>query len=317
MTDAAEAGLLPLAHLPVDEQLATREERVRTAFRNARLTVDVLPIVPSPRSTGARARMRLRADGRGRLGFHRPGSHEWVQIPLDALARPELVAEAARIEAWAGARGALELRSDGERVVVVLEQAPVVAPPAGHMTVGGRTLVGDPVLQVGGLRVSPLSFYQVNLEINDAITAAVDQELARLAPNHLLDLYAGVGNLSARAVRRGQAATLIEQDRSSSSDARHNCRGARVVVADASRLRAGEHFFDVAILDPPRAGAPGVLPKLLVTRPRALVYLSCEPSTLARDLQPVVAAGYRVTRVQPYDMFPGTDHVETLVVVER
>jgi 23S rRNA (uracil1939-C5)-methyltransferase len=109
----------------------------------------------------------------------------------------------------------------------------------------------------------------------------------------------------------------VEQDRSSTADARVNCRGAEIVVADAGKLKAGAHFFDVAILDPPRAGAPGVIPRLLVTRPRALLYVSCEPTTLARDIAPAVAGGYRVSRVQPYDMFPGTDHVETFVVLER
>jgi 23S rRNA (uracil1939-C5)-methyltransferase len=82
-------------------------------------------------------------------------------------------------------------------------------------------------------------------------------------------------------------------------------------------MKAGEHFFDVAVLDPPRAGAPGVLERLLVTRPRAVVYLSCEPTTLARDLGAVVRAGYRITEAIPWEMFPGSDHVETLVLAER
>ena len=79
----------------------------------------------------------------------------------------------------------------------------------------------------------------------------------------------------------------------------------------------GHRFFDVALLDPPRAGAQGLLQKLVVTRPRAIVYLSCDAVTLARDLRTVVGKGYRVERVQPYDMFPGTDHVETLAVLIR
>jgi tRNA/tmRNA/rRNA uracil-C5-methylase (TrmA/RlmC/RlmD family) len=319
MTDVAESGLLPLAHLSLDEQRTLREERVRDAFRKARLDVTVQPIVQSPRDIGARARIKLRTDRSGRLGFHRPGTHEWIQVPLEALARKELVEAAARVEAWTGARGSVELRSDGTRVVVVLEQPPAVDADAlgGNVALGNRSLLGSTALDVGGLRVSPLSFYQVNLEVNALVVDMVDEELKRLSPAHLLDLYAGVGNLSARAVARGTPATLVEQDHSSTNDARVNCRGATIAVADAGRIKAGQHFFDVAILDPPRAGAPGVIQKLLVTRPRALIYLSCEPSTLARDVVPALASGYRLTRLQPFDMFPGTDHVETLAVVER
>ena len=72
----------------------------------------------------------------------------------------------------------------------------------------------------------------------------------------------------------------------------------------------------VATLGPASSDA-GVLERLLVTRPRAVLYLSCEPTTLARDLGAVVRAGYHITEASPWEMFPGTDHVETLVVAER
>ncbi len=320
MESLVEAGLLPLALLPRAEQRARAHARAAEALARGRLDVEVAPIVASPRETGARARLKLRADAAGRLGFHRAGTHDWMQVPLDALARPEVVAEAARIEAWGGARGEVELRSDGVRVTTVLSEAParpIADLGEANVAQGPRTLAGRPTLRVGGLRVSALSFYQVNLEINEAIVARVDAELVRLAPSRLLDLYAGIGNLSARSVARGVAATLVEVDKHSSADARVNCPGAEVLAQDAAKLKAGERFFDVALLDPPRAGAPGVIPRLLVTRPRAVIYLSCEPTTLARDLGPLAAAGYRFTTVQPYEMFPGTDHVETLVVAER
>jgi tRNA/tmRNA/rRNA uracil-C5-methylase (TrmA/RlmC/RlmD family) len=320
MTDLlVEAGLLPLAGLSRAEQRAHAEERARRAL--ARVPLTLAPLVPSPRDTGARARVKLRAGPGGALGYHRAGTHDWVHVPADALtllARPELVEAAARVEAWGGAQGEVELRSDGTKVAVVLDHgAPGAATCGEHVVVGKRTVAGDPTLRVNGLRVSPRSFYQVNLEMNEAIVAHVDAVLQRLAPTRLLDLYAGVGNLSARAIARGTPATLVESDPSSSADARVNCKGADVRSADVSRMKAGEHFFDVAVLDPPRAGAPGVLERLLVTRPRAVVYLSCEPTTLARDLGAVVRAGYRITEAIPWEMFPGSDHVETLVLAER
>jgi tRNA/tmRNA/rRNA uracil-C5-methylase (TrmA/RlmC/RlmD family) len=312
MPTAAEAGVLPLADLPRDEQLARLEARVRDALRKGRIDVDVSPLFPSPRATGSRARVTLKSGPGRRLGFFRPGTHDWVEVPLDEIARPEVVAEAARIEGRVS--GEVEIRSDGDKVAVVLEHA---ADVGGNAYAKGRVLSGDPTLRVDGLRVSPMSFYQVNLEVNARIVADVDELLVRLAPARLLDLYAGIGNLSARAVARGVPATLVELDKWSVGDARVNCPGAEIVKGDAGKIAAGKYFFDVALLDPPRAGAPGVIPTLLTTRPRAVLYLSCEPATLARDLRPALQAGYRVTRVQPYDMFPGTEHVEVLAVLER
>lgn len=324
MTTPASAGVLPLADLSIEEQLARRQARVEEALRRGRIQADVRPIAPSPRAVGARARVKLRAGPEGRLGFFRPGTHEWVEVPLEEVARPEIAAEAARIAGRV--RGACELRSDGARVAVVVEQAADLdgdvflgdlSDDAGGRRRRGRVLSGNPTLTIEGLRVSPASFYQVNLEMNTRIVADVDALLQELAPARLLDLYAGIGNLSARAVRRGVPTTLVENDPSSVADARVNAKGAEIVEADAGRLKAGERFFDVLMLDPPRAGAQGLLPRLAVTRPRAILYLSCEPTTLARDLGPVLAQGYRVERVQPYDMFPGTEHVETLVVLLR
>lgn len=318
----ADAGLLPLAHLPVEAQLRAREARVAEALGRGRVRAEPRPIVPSPLPHAARARLKLRAGPEGRLGFHRPNTHDWVRVELASMARPEIVAEAERIEAWGGARGEVELRTDGARVAAVFlgdarEVPPRLRQLGGNVFGAGRVHAGDPTLHVDGLRISPLSFFQVNLEINARIVADVDEVLRELAPARLLDLYAGVGNLSARAVRRGVPATLVELDRSSASDARVNAPGAEIVVGDAAKLPTGKHFFDVALLDPPRAGAPGVLQRLCVTRPRAILYLSCDPSTLARDIAPIVNAGYAIERIQPYDMFPDTEHVETLAVLVR
>ncbi|MES2641462.1 MAG: hypothetical protein V4850_18365 [Myxococcota bacterium] len=309
----AAAGILPLADLPYDEQLARREESVRDTMRRGHIAADVRPIVRSPREVASRARVKLRVGPGGALGFNLPGSHTFVEVPLDELARPEVV-EAATALRGQLKTGEVEVRSDGVKVTLVLDTP---APVEGNVWSKGKVLSGHPRLRVMGLSVSPASFYQVNLEVNERIVTDVDQILQDLAPARLLDLYAGVGNLSARAVGRGVPATLVENERSSAADASYNLPSAEVLIQDAGRWVPGHRFFDVAVLDPPRAGAPGLLQKLAVTKPRAIVYLSCDAVSLARDLRGVVGAGYRVERLQPYDMFPGTDHVETLAVLMR
>lgn len=295
----AESGLFPLADLPYPEQLERRRALVVEAFRKGRVAATVADIVPSPRSEGYRARIKLHGDG-SRLGFRREGSHALVELPLERIALPPLVAAAAEL---GGFRGEIELRSDGSAV---------------RADRRFRGLETGP-LRIDGLRVSVRSFFQVNLEVNRLVVAAVDALLVRLAPVALLDLFGGVGNLSVAAARRGTPVVLVEREGNAASDARHNLAGseARVVAGDALRLRAGEHFFDVALLDPPRAGAPGLLPTLAVTRPRAVIYLSCDPATLARDVATLLPLGYRLTELRPFDMFPGTLHVETLALLER
>lgn len=314
MSLLATTGIAPLIDLPYAEQLEAREGRVRRMFE--REDIPVRPIVPSPLPEGSRARVKLRA-GPGGLGHHLPGSHEHVVVgaELARIARPEVVDAVKALEGVA-LRGSVEVRSDGTRVVYALEQ-PAELPPGLSWAVGGKRRGGDPTLNVDGLRVSPRSFLQVNLEVNRRVAEDVDALLADLAPIHVLDLYGGIGNLSARPHRRGTPITLVESEGQATDDARRNLKGAEILAMDAGKWKPGQTFFDVAVLDPPRAGAPGLLERLMVTRPRAILYLSCDPGTLARDLGALRGKGYRVRYLQPYDMFPGTDHVETLAVIDR
>lgn len=314
MSTLAETGIAPLIDLPYAEQLALRQAKVARMFN--RLDVEVRSIIPSELQEGSRARVKLRG-GPGGLGFHLPGSHEHLVVgdELARIARPEVVAGVNAIAGLA-LRGAVEVRSDGERVVYVLDQ-PATLPEGASFAVGGKRRAGNPTLQVDGLRVSPNSFLQVNLEVNRRIVDDVDALLQELQPIHLLDLYGGIGNLSARAHRRGTPVTLVESEGQAAEDARKNLKGAEVLAMDVARWKPGQTFFDIALLDPPRAGAPGILDKLIVTRPRAIVYLSCDPGTLAKDIGALHGRGYRIRYLQPYDMFPGTDHVETLAVLDR
>ena len=313
LSPLAEAGLLPLGDRDYADTLVWKRRTVEEAFRRRDLRASVAETHPSPRERGARARITLRAD-RGRLGFFRPGTHEFVEVPLDDLARPEVVSAAAAIAGSGEARGQFELRSDGERVVVNGERA-FRGPP--DFAVEGRRLRGNPNLNVGGLRVSPGSFYQVNLELNAALAARVDSLLVALKPAALLDLYGGIGNLSVTAARRGVPVTLVESSPAAAGDAVANLRGtpARVERMDVAKVEAGQFFADVVLLDPPRAGATGVLPRLALTRPRAILYVSCDPVSLARDVSQL--QGYEIASVEPWDMFPYADHVETLCVLER
>lgn len=306
------AGLLPLADRPYAETLSVKHHFVAEALRRRGLPGVVAPVVGSPLQWGARARVKMRGGPGGRLGFHRPGSHDFVEVPLERLVRPELVVA---VEALQGhGRGELELRSDGTRVVVAADSQ--LDGPA-DLAVIGRKVRGDPTLRIDGLRVSAGSFYQVNLELNRILVARVDELLRELAPAGVLDLYGGVGNLSIGAARRGTPVVLVESSRDAVADAKANFAGTagRTLLGNADRVRAGEHLADVVLLDPPRAGAPGVLAELALARPRAILYVSCDPVSLARDVASL--SGYELAWVEPYDMFPYAEHVECLAMLVR
>ena len=297
-------------------------------------------IVPSPRPLNYRARVTLRPDAQGRLGYFRPRSHTHLPVTDCAIARPEINVVLADLPPIPSGVASVELRSNGSSVVLsafrakkgpgkVDRKALVELMSAGvaGVALDGRTIAGNTstALSVGGIthRLHPLSFYQVNLEINEEMVALVGRHVAELAPTHLLDLYAGAGNLSLPLAAAGVPVTLIESTPSATAGAtstakRHGLRD-RVTIrtGNADRFKAGTVFFDVALLDPPRGGAPGVITQLLVTRPKAILYISCNPTTLARDLKPALAAGYRLEEVVVFEMFPQTPHVEVFARLGR
>lgn len=306
--------------------------------------------VASPRQAGYRARITLRPGPGGKLGYTQPGSHLPAPIEADRFARPELAELAARLPPLPGF-ASVELRTDGERIVICahstarhgqqrgrrgaddrgtlarrLGEAIDGLGPAGAQlgaSIDGRTVRGDPVLhpQVQGqrLRVGPNSFFQVNLEINELLVGAVQARLLAEAPSRVLDLYAGVGNLTLGLGRAGLGLTLIESAPGAVGDATKTAEAwglpadrCEIRRADAHRFACGDAFFDVAVLDPPRIGAASVLSQLALTRPRLILYVSCNPHALAKDLEQARASGYEISELVVFDMFPGTEHAEVL-----
>jgi len=341
-----EDGILDLLHSSLDEELACKRERVEKALA-ARGLAAVVPLPhASPRRRGARARVNLRLSREGRLVVHRKGSHEEAPPPLEAMARPEIVVVATAIEALLTAQPSMargvervELRSDGERVVTVLYGSvpkPARAPLAellapalgvdGALCLHGRALVGQPrsTLDVGPLQleVGPLTFFQVNLEVNRALVASVCRAVTQFEPTRVLDLFGGAGNLSLPVSKvAGCPVDLVESHPSAVKDARANVArlGLPVTVAqeDAYALQAGSHFFDVAVLDPPRRGAGPAMAAVCATRPKAVVLVSCQPLSLARDVQQAMSHGYELASIELHDLFPLTSHVESLAVLTR
>jgi 23S rRNA (uracil1939-C5)-methyltransferase len=192
------------------------------------------------------------------------------------------------------------------------------------------------------VRVSARSFLQVNRAIASRIYADIAASLPRHAGQTILDLYCGVGGLGRTVLLAAQQAQAdarligLEVSPSAVADAEHGAREAGLGASVARFLcgaveqtlpavlptmrkdqAGGFSAGTVALLNPPRRGCTKeVLAALVAGAPRTIAYVSCNVQSLARDLKVLAASGYRVTKITPYDMHPGTPHVETVALLE-
>jgi 23S rRNA (uracil1939-C5)-methyltransferase len=163
--------------------------------------------------------------------------------------------------------------------------------------------------------------------MNRLIVEQALRELALTPQERVLDLFCGLGNFTIPMAQRAAHAIGIEGDEAMVRRARENAQRNGAVniefhTADLFRPVAGAAWLrlpvDKVLLDPPRAGAQEVLPDLLRLQPGTILYISCNPATLARDAGILVQdGGYRLVRAGVMDMFPHTTHVESMAVFER
>ena len=200
--------------------------------------------------------------------------------------------------------------------LLTLAGAPVVTETA-RALFGGASPVGDLVVWTR----HAASFFQGNRFLTGDLVRRV---LSASAGDRVVDLYSGVGLFAVPMAARGSEVVAVEGDRLSSADLLANARawpgrlhvvrrGVEQVVAD----EAPDPAPDIVVLDPPRTGiSAAAVSGLLAWRARRLVYVSCDPATLARDAARIVASGYTLESVDAFDMFPNTPHVETVAVFD-
>ncbi len=181
--------------------------------------------------------------------------------------------------------------------------------------------------RIGDLRfnISARSFFQVNTSQAEALYRTATEFAGLTGRETVLDAYCGTGTITLTMARRARRALGIEIVSTAIDDARRNARennirNAEFILGDASKIMPGlrAEGIDVAMLDPPRAGCDQkVLEALSSMSPSRIVYVSCNPATLARDLSILSTVGYRTKKIRPVDMFPQTAHVEAVALIER
>ena len=190
-----------------------------------------------------------------------------------------------------------------------------------------RTLQGTNRMTetVGGLAysVSAESFFQTNPHVTPLLVAHVVARLALAGGECVVDAYGGAGLFSLAVAGKAARVDLIETAGSSTDDARrtfamHGLENCTVHTMPVERTRSRVRAADAVICDPPREGTSLKAAEALISLGAArLVYVACDPASLARDSRKLRDAGYRLTSVQPFDMFPQTYHVETVAVFEK
>lgn len=176
-------------------------------------------------------------------------------------------------------------------------------------------------------RISPKAFYQIN-PIQTEILYSKAMEYAELdGTQTVIDAYCGTGTIGIIAAKNAERVIGVELNSDAVKDAKVNAelndvKNIEFYEDDAGKfmVKAAQSGFkcDIVIMDPPRAGATLEFLRSLVTlNPKRIVYISCNPETQARDLSYLTRKGYKVRRIQPVDMFPHTEHVETVVLLER
>jgi 23S rRNA (uracil1939-C5)-methyltransferase len=345
------------AYIRYERQLLLKSELIADAFRRiGRLPLDVAPVVAASPESAYRLRARLHYRG-GQVGFFREGSHQLCDAAPTGQLHAETVPAALRLLAAIGDRaGECEALTVAENIAAtdrVFHLTPVdkarlddlahaIVLPDG--VTGATTHVGDRVLTLAGSASvtdtadalfggdSPVgqlpawtrkatSFFQGNR----FLTGALVRHVLDAGPGErVVDLYAGVGLFAVAIAARGAFVTAVEGDRSSASDLDANAgpwrERLRVVRAPVEQVVAQrpDPPPDVVILDPPRTGISADAVRGLITwRAPRIVYVSCDPPTLARDAARLVQAGYRIESIRALDLFPNTPHVETVVVFDR
>ncbi len=191
-----------------------------------------------------------------------------------------------------------------------------------------RTLHGEGVIiekyDWEDYQIPPTAFFQSNYFVSKKLSNVLFDSLNLSGEEVVLDLYSGVGLFSLRLSSAAKKVIGVESSRISVKAAKANAnindrRNTTFVESDVlDFLKSYDKRSDIVVLDPPRSGAgKEVMREILRISPKKIAYVSCEPSTLVRDVKILVDGGYSVESVQPFDMFPQTFHVETLTLLKR
>ncbi len=291
-------GGCQIMHLEYKEQLNWKKERVQSTLKRiAGIDIEVAPCVPSPLELRYRNKAHFHKGG-----FYKKGTHETIEVKKCYLVREEI--EQAIPEKQVDDLLIKYSKYTNSTLVVK----------------NGISNKKEIIEKIGNLKfkIKPKDFFQVNIEQTLNLYKKA-LEIASVAANKkVLDAYCGVGTLALLAAKKAKKVVGIEIGKTAIESAKENA-----ILNDISNVTFVQgkvetkleclRDIDIAFINPPRSGlSKEVLDKLISCSIEKLIYISCDPATLSRDLK-VLKDTYKVLEVHPFDMFPQTTHVETIV----
>jgi len=271
-------------HLPYEVQLEWKSKILKETFeRIGKIkNPNVLPTMASPKEWHYRNKIQLHVDSKGRIGFYKPKSKEVVEFKECFIADERINEELNE------RREEYSKRDRG--VAIRVKDGP--------------------------------AFVQINTEQNQNIREKMVEWISKIDHATVLELYAGAGNFTFEIAKVADRVVASDVDGRAIEIAKKkamkigagNIEFVRAPSAKAARRMQGE--CDVVVLDPPRKGAADAIADIIKLRPKSILYLSCDPATLSRDILELTKNGYSLIKSLPIDMFPQTYHVESISLLK-
>ncbi|NQS90877.1 MAG: class I SAM-dependent RNA methyltransferase [Chloroflexi bacterium] len=327
-------------HIAYDEQLKIKQAIfVDQLVRVGKLTdPPVRDIIPSPSAWQYRNQIQFHLSEDGLAGFYKHRSHQVVPIQECHLPEDNLnqIWPAFNFDFIPGLdRISLRSGEEGQDALIVLESSDpqpiefsvdvalsaVHRGPSGEIVLAGDDFTVMPLLDFPFV-VSAGSFFQVNTKMAELIVNFLLETLPLEADSVFLDVYCGVGLFSVFIAPLVASVIGIESDPGAGEDYLYNLAGFDNVEFYDRPAEEVLPFLnqspDIALVDPPRAGlSRSVLDSLVSLNPDLIVYISCDPATLARDISRFQIQGYSLRESTPFDMFPQTYHIESVNIFQR
>ncbi len=328
-----------LQHLKYEETLKFKEDKIKNIFKKFKIKVKVLPCEPSPKIYNYRNKLTLKCDGE-KLGLYKINTHEVVDIAECKISSNEINRAIKIIR---------EINLNNVREIILQNYLNNILITFKIIDKNYNNIIplkdklkefksygifveykNNTIFQMGEKYIlkeefnikypfTNNSFYQINDEVKNIIYSDI---LANISTSDkVLDAYSGSGLLSACMARKAKLVTGVEIVPSATQNANklkelNDLKNLQNINGDFVKEIIYKINFNVCVLDPPRAGVNREAIELILQKgPQKVIYLSCNPATLARDLC-LFCERYNISSLKPYDMFPNTHHVETLAVLE-
>jgi 23S rRNA (uracil1939-C5)-methyltransferase len=346
-------GACQWQHIDYLTQGELKKEIFKNILRRLGGLMEIPPIsfIPSRTPYGYRARIQLKVREKA-LGYFQEKSHQIVNIQECLIAHPiinRMLPSLRKMSSSFPQIKEIEINvfpDEGKGILILhspsleggienvseefLQNHPFIKGMV-ITTKRGINAYGDPTLNLTismgqeenekniKLRISPGSFSQIHLEQNQILIQTVLQYSGGKKEGSILDLYAGVGNLTLPLAMEAKQVVGIEENGLAIEDARYNMKRNGIRNCDFVHGRVEDVLInmkkenlDCMVLDPPRTGCRRVLNQMVRLNPKKIVYVSCEPTTFARDLRLLTQRGYSLQRLSLIDMFPQTYHMEVV-----